>query len=79
MLTFCREVVQTLQTFLTSPSYVLQRLKQLSGSVSGESAKAVAEKKAALDAKFVELRSEAIDNVCRQDDWLCVTVVVCFM
>ena len=62
---FCREVVQTLQTFLIAPSYVLLRLKQLSGSVSGESAKAVAEKKAALDAKFTELRHQAIDSICK--------------
>jgi phosphatidylinositol 4-kinase len=58
------EVIQTLQTFLIAPSYVLRRLKQLSGSVSGESAKAVAEKKAALDAKFAELRHQAIESIC---------------
>ncbi|XP_062522021.1 phosphatidylinositol 4-kinase alpha-like [Corticium candelabrum] len=58
------EVIQSLQTFLIAPSFVLRRLKQLSGSVTGESAKAVAEKKLMLDAKFVQLRREAIDSIC---------------
>ena len=60
----CSEVIQSLQTFLIAPSFVLRRLKQLSGSITGESAKAVAEKKSMLDAKFVQLRREAIDSIC---------------